>query len=218
MAGDPQVIGLFETPVVVDELPDAESLNRELKNLIDERRRFAPGVKLSNILGWQSDTRMLDWGGDPAKRLLERIVAAADRFTTDVKSSSERRHEWRAEMWANVSAQHASNQLHTHPGAYWSAVYYVEDGYRGSADPALGGELVLMDPRMPMVMMAMPNLRMVGPGGKPNEPQLVMRPNSGRIVMFPAWLSHGVMPYEGTAERISIAVNLSAVPRHGMEQ
>jgi len=27
--------------------------------------------------------------------------------------------------------------------------------------------------------------------------------------MFPAWLLHGVRPYRGTAERISIAFNLS---------
>jgi len=212
MAGEPQVIGLFETPVVVDELSNADVVNQDLRRLIEERRLSTSGVKLSNILGWQSDRQMLEWGGNAAVGLLERIVAAADRYTTDVKSPGQRRHEWRAEMWANVSGRHASNQLHTHPGAYWSAVYYVDDGYDGSADPALGGELVLADPRMPMIMMTMPNLRFVGPGGKPNEPQLVMRPKSGRIVMFPAWLSHGVMPYEGTAERISIAVNLLAVP------
>jgi hypothetical protein len=32
------------------------------------------------------------------------------------------------------------------------------------------------------------------------------------IVIFPAWLSHAVRPYNGTGSRISIAINLSAVP------
>ncbi|HEX8840685.1 MAG TPA: 2OG-Fe(II) oxygenase family protein [Sphingomicrobium sp.] len=210
---EPQVVGLFETNVVVDEMPGAEALNRELARAIQERRRTSAGTKVSNIGGWQSDTAMLEWGGATARRLLDRIVAAADHFTVDVKSPTERRHEWRAEMWANVSPPHASNQLHTHPGAFWSAVYYVDDGYAGSSDPGAGGELVLMDPRMPMIMMTMPNLRFLGGDGKPNQAQLVMRPKSGRIVMFPAWLSHGVMPYEGPSERISIAVNLLAVPR-----
>ena len=103
--------------------------------------------------------------------------------------------------------------MHTHPGAYWSAVYYVDAGYAGAADPRLGGELILMDPRMPMILMTMPNLRFRVPGGRPHEPQLAMRPRSGRIVMFPAWLNHGVMPYRGQGERISIAANLNAVPR-----
>jgi hypothetical protein len=34
-------------------------------------------------------------------------------------------------------------------------------------------------------------------------------PKSGRLVMFPAWMMHQVRPYRGTAERISIACNLS---------
>jgi hypothetical protein len=28
------------------------------------------------------------------------------------------------------------------------------------------------------------------------------------MLLFPAWLSHGVLPYYGTGERISIAFNL----------
>ena len=36
-----------------------------------------------------------------------------------------------------------------------------------------------------------------------------VRPRTGRLVMFPAWLLHQVRPYRGTAQRISIAFNLS---------
>ena len=50
---------------------------------------------------------------------------------------------------ASIMETGAANQYHTHPGAFWSAVYYVDDGYEGSADDALGGELILLDPRMP---------------------------------------------------------------------
>ena len=106
----------------------------------------------------------------------------------------------------------ASNQFHRHPGAFWSAVYYVDDGYGGSPDRALGGELVLEDPRMPAIRMAAPDLRFRRPGGKADHHETWMRPESGRIVMFPAWLSHAVRPYRGSGLRISVAVNLSAVP------
>jgi uncharacterized protein (TIGR02466 family) len=34
-------------------------------------------------------------------------------------------------------------------------------------------------------------------------------PEAGKMVIFPAWLMHGVRPYRGTAERISIAFNLA---------
>ena len=36
-----------------------------------------------------------------------------------------------------------------------------------------------------------------------------LRPKPGRLVMFPAWLMHQVRPYHGTAERISVAFNLT---------
>ena len=213
-AAAPVALSLFETPVIVDEVPDAGVLNAALATAIRARRAASPGVRISNIDGWQSDNAMLHWGGEAARALERRILAAADRFTIDISArDGTPRHNWVASMWANISPPGGSNQMHTHPGAYWSAVYYVDDGYAGSSDPALGGELVLLDPRMPTVLMAMPNLRFRAPDGARHEPQLNMRPKSGRIIMFPGWLTHGVMPYRGRGERISIAVNLIAMPR-----
>ena len=36
-----------------------------------------------------------------------------------------------------------------------------------------------------------------------------IRPKAGRLVMFPSWVFHQVRPYYGSAERISIAFNLT---------
>ena len=212
-SASPQATSLFDTIVIVDELTEATQLNATLRDMILARQAAAPGVNMSNVGGWQSDANMLDWGGEAAQQLIERIIAVADQFTVDVRSPNMPRHRWAANMWGNVSPPQASNQLHTHPGAFWSAVYYVDDGYAGSEDRTLGGELVLQDPRMPMIMMHMPNLRVRWPDGRTDEPQLAMRPKAGRIVMFPAWLHHGVLPYLGKATRISIAANLTAEPR-----
>lgn len=208
----PQAASLFDTPVIVDQMPGAAELNAELKRLILERQAEDKGIDISNVGGWHSDVDMLRWGGEPAMRLLERVIAAVDQFTVDIKSTGEPRYKWFPEMWANVSPPGASNQYHTHPGAFWSAVYYVDDGYGGSANDSLGGELVLLDPRMPMIRMNTPDLRFRRPGQKPDDQEKWFRPVSGLIVAFPAWLSHSVRPYNGQANRISIAINLSAVP------
>jgi hypothetical protein len=72
--------------------------------------------------------------------------------------------------------------------------------------------LMLLDPRMPAVRMAAPDLRFRRPGQQPDQHEKLIRPASGRIVIFPAWLSHAVRPYRGQGSRVSIAVNLSAVP------
>ncbi|HEX8644810.1 MAG TPA: TIGR02466 family protein [Allosphingosinicella sp.] len=210
-APGPQAAALFETPLIVDEMPDCTAVNAALRAAILKRREESEGISISNVGGWHSDTQMLDWGGEAARSLSRRIIAAADRFTADIRGGDVPRHKWAAEMWANVSPPGASNRHHCHPGAYWSAVYYVDDGYDGSPDRALGGELVLFDPRMPTVRMAAPDLRFRRPGQQPDHDEVKLRPSTGRIVIFPAWLSHAVLPYCGHSTRISIAVNLTAV-------
>jgi uncharacterized protein (TIGR02466 family) len=211
-ADGPKAASLFETLVVIDRIAEHDSLNHELKRVIAARRAQDQGVQISNVGGWQSNSEMTRWGGEPALRLLERIVATADAFTVDIKADGPPRFRWSPEMWANVSPPGASNSLHLHPGCVWSAVYYVDDGYAGSTDRALGGELVFFDPRMPAIRMNAPDLRFRRPGGTPDHHESMMRPASGMMVMFPAWLSHSVRTYRGAGNRISIAVNLTAVP------
>ncbi len=207
-----QAASVFETPLIVDHVHGSAEINAALRSVIMKRMSEHDGIAISNIGGWHSDTHMLEWGGEAALILCEKIIAAADRFTIDIKAKGEPRYKWFPEMWANVSPPGASNRHHAHPGAFWSAVYYVDDGYGGSPDPALGGELVLFDPRMPMIRMNAPDLRFKRPGQPPDHDEAKMRPATGRIVIFPAWLNHAVLPYAGDGLRISVAVNLSAVP------
>ncbi|ATE63448.1 TIGR02466 family protein [Rhizorhabdus dicambivorans] len=210
---EPQVLSLFETPLLADMLPGHETINPQLAATIRARRAQDPaGMQRSNRLGWHSDTAMLDWGGPAFRPLIERAIAIANAQTVDIRPKGATPFSWYAEAWANVSAHGGSNQFHCHAGAYWSAVYYVDDGYAGSADRALGGELTLEDPRMPAMLMEQPGLRLrPRPEDPLAEPDQLVRPRSGQLLMFPAWLRHGVRPYLGPGERISIAINLIAI-------
>jgi uncharacterized protein (TIGR02466 family) len=64
-----------------------------------------------------------------------------------------------------------------------------------------------MDPRGPVPLMNAPHLRISGSLSAGATERV--RPQSGRMVIFPAWLMHQVRPYRGTGERISIAFNLT---------
>src|SRR5262249_46580948 len=137
----------------------------------------------------------------------------ANRVTTDREGNANRGPHpeyfavtWRANMWANINRSGHGNEFHWHRGAYWSGVYYVDDGGI-DADEALGGELELMDPRGPVPTMIAPHLGFAMPGGLSSTWRV--RPKAGRLVMFPAWLMHQVRPYRGTSQRISIAFNLT---------
>ena len=202
-----QLANAFETPVILDMLADADRLNAVLADRIAGKQKDAPGVRKSNWNGWQSDTDMLAWGGPEAQRLADHFLSLCNNFTAPGSAP----FQWSIEMWANVSGEGAANESHVHPGAVWSAVYYVDDGYSRSVDPALGGELVLYDPRMPFVRMLPFDLRYRRPDGSPADSQISIRPTSGRLVMFPPWLYHSVHPFHGRGTRISIAMNANAL-------
>ena len=204
---------LFATPFVVDQLQSAEGIAMLRDAIEGERARDAQGISISNIGGWHSRTNMLEWGGEAARALVYKAMTLADEASVDIKSPDDSRFGWLPEMWANVSTKGHANQYHAHPGSYWSAVAYVDDGYAGDPDPALGGELQLLDPRSPMVQMAVPDLRMTKPDGTPQRHEISVRPQTGMIVLFPSWLQHAVRPFYGSDMRISVAINLTAAVR-----
>ena len=205
MSTGPEIITLFGTPVVISDVPDAATLNAELRKVIEQRQQSHPGTQHSNLGGWQSSWDMDRWGGAAAIKLLAIGRNTANRVTTD-RQGKPVATTWRANMWANINKSGHGNEFHSHPGSFWSGVYYVDDGGI-AADPSLGGELEFLDPRGPVPLMNAPHLRMSGSLSAGATEKVV--PKAGRMVIFPAWLLHGVRPYRGNAERISIAFNLT---------
>jgi hypothetical protein len=111
---------------------------------------------------------------------------AKPRFTYTRPS----RRRWRRRAWPG-------------PGTY-----YVDDG--GIAgDPSLGGEVEFQDPRGVLPAIYAPLLCIAVPGGASMGASETLHPRAGMMVLFPAWLSHGVRLYRGTGQRISVAFNLS---------
>jgi uncharacterized protein (TIGR02466 family) len=203
---DIAVKGLFATPVAAVELPDAAQLNAALVPLILERRRQMQSVQASNAGGWHSDRDLLDWGGEPASDIIAVAKGVANRLTAD-RSGQLVQPAWVVQAWANVNGPGDSNICHYHPGSFWSGTYYVEDG-GCAADPALGGEFEMLDPRGPGPAMYAPTLKFAGEDGASVGSGETIRPRPGLLFLFPSWLYHQVRPYRGTGLRISIAFNL----------
>ena len=206
-------LNLFATPLVIVTLPDAQPINAELKRIVLAREAASEPAQRSNPGSWQSPWDMQQWGGAPMQRVLAFVRAIVEQLTVDRAGN---RHDiaWRVSCRANVNRHGHSNQFHTHPGALWSATYLVDDGGAG-ADPALGGEFEVQDPRGVATVMYIPYLTFAGEDGAALGEAHRLRPQSGMAFVFPSWLSHGARPYSGTRERISIAINFSLanVPR-----
>ena len=197
----------FATPVAVATLPDAETLKAELRRVILERAETDAGVQHSNQGGWQSSWDFEEWGGAPAKRLLDAGRELATRLTSD-RAGKPVRIAWQTNAWANINRRGHGNEFHTHPGCYWSGTYYVDDG--GIAEhPEYDGAFEMQDPRGVAPAMYAPLLAFAVPGGQSVGASELLSPRSGQMVLFPSWLAHAVRPYHGDRERISIAFNFS---------
>jgi uncharacterized protein (TIGR02466 family) len=204
---DIQVHPLFPTPVVISPVPGAERLNAELTAVIDARMATDPGTQHSNLGGWQSSWDLPEWGDEAVECVLEHARAIAGELTGDRQGRAVA-IDWKINAWANVNLSGHGNEFHTHPGSYWSGTYYVDDGGIG-ADPSLGGEFEIQDPRGVAPAMYAPNLGFRLAGGLAAGASETVSPRAGLMLMFPAWLSHAVRPYRGSGRRISIAFNLS---------
>jgi uncharacterized protein (TIGR02466 family) len=202
-----QLRQLFPTPIALFELPDAPRINAALEARIFAREREVASVRRSNWGGWQSPDDLVKWCGPEGEKVLGTAQGLAGQLTSD-REGRRVNPKWRMNAWANVNRHGQGNEFHTHPGAFWSATYYVRDG--GVADdPSLGGEFEIQDPRGIAPAMLAPLIAFGVPGGQSAGASELIRPRAGLLVLFPSWLSHGVRPYAGTDVRISIALNLT---------
>lgn len=203
---DIAVKGLFATPVGAVEVPGADALNATLERAILARRAEMPSLQASNAGGWHSDRDIERWGGAAIETVLEIAKGVGTRMTAD-RQGARVTPNWTVQAWANVNGPGDGNICHYHPGAFWSGTYYVADG-GCAADPALGGEFEMLDPRGPGPAMYAPQYKFAGEDGTSVGSAEVIRPKPGLLIVFPSWLFHQVRTYRGTGQRISVAFNL----------
>jgi uncharacterized protein (TIGR02466 family) len=200
-----RLIHLFTSPILEQQWPDTAAMDDALRRLILERRSTARGVRYSNVGGWHSEPDFEAWSGDVGKKLTGMVIDQVNRATQDylrTMRASQRRIVWRITLWANVNEAGDYNRSHTHPGATWSGVYYVDAGDE-PPETSETGTLVLHHPNLAAAGWFFPDV----------TPQAhYVRPRAGLMLLFPAYLAHEVRPYTGQRPRISVAFNAKIEP------
>jgi len=202
-----ELLGLYETAVLHGRLTEFEPMTQALEAAIRGHMALDSGLNRSNVGGWHSNTDMLDWGGPAAGQLAELAIRMAKRLS-HFDGRDPAKVEWSTRMWANITPPGGLNMSHAHPGVLWAASYYVDMG--DGSDGEVGGEFYFEDPRFPVPLMTMPGFRAIGIDGQPQQNERKLLTKRGDLVLFPGYLRHGVRPYNGTRERISIAMNIYA--------
>lgn len=197
----PTIDWQFATPMLRWQTPDAETLNDGLKAIILARRADGPEARASNVGGWQSHPDFLDLA-EPSVIALRRHIVALMRHVMALPADGDAsRVDGRLGVtgWANINGAGDFNRVHDHPGSHWSGVYYVSLG-RPDPGAMLTGAIEFLDPR--------PSANLPIPGYRAGS-ALAVTPTAGGFILFPSWIQHYVMPFQGSGERISVAFNAS---------
>jgi hypothetical protein len=203
----PQIRSLFATPVAVHFLPIAVEVNAELKPLILDKAQSNGAITRGE--GWRSATDFASWGGNHAETLF-RVVRDLANSLTATRTGARLTLEWAISAAAAMRQKGEYQEMTARPGAFWSGIYYVDDGYAKLDDEKLGGECELSDPRGPLPAMVSPNFAFRMPGGLTAGQSEIIRPQSGMIILHPSWLPRGEKMHDGPAQRLTIEFALAA--------
>jgi uncharacterized protein (TIGR02466 family) len=186
----------------------AAHINAQLVAMLLKKAETTKTVSVSNVGGWQSDAKLPEWGGEPVQTILTALKELIAQVTLYKEGTEFKRVnvDWKINGWANINRKGDLNVVHTHPGAYWSAVYYVQVD---DSPQDTGGDLELMDPRGDLPSIYCPLVRFGIQGYVTAGGSEIHKPKAGECILFPSWLSHAVRPYIGDATRISLAFNFS---------
>jgi hypothetical protein len=199
---------MFATPVCVHFHPVAQEANGELRPLILEKAQNNANNNRGE--GWRSPPDFESWGGDQAQTLFRVLRDLADSLTA-TRAGGRVTLDWKITAAATIRQKGEYQERTAQPGAFWAGVYYVDDGYQKSDDEALGGECELADPRGVLPAMIAPHLGFRVPNGLTAGQTETIRPQSGMIILHPAWQPRGERRYDGAVQRIAIEFDL-AVP------
>ena len=189
---------LFPTPVYFKMVKDPKKLNKYLFPLIKAWSKKAKTEKRTNWGGgWHSPTNMNF--KKEYKPLTDELFDMQHEIYKDYGMEPK---AGLGNMWANINYPGAYNKDHVHPNSQWSGAYYVKV-------PKNSGHLYVEDPR--------PGPNLLSPRRLDRLPRPLWRVVSypaieGQMIMFPAWLSHGVQMNKSKEKgekgwRVSVSFN-----------
>jgi uncharacterized protein (TIGR02466 family) len=191
----------FPTAIWSTQVEDADRLNIDLSNVIQQLRQQDPkGEQWSNVLGWHSQDTLHQQ--PEFQSLMQIVMTQVQEVAVFLKWDLQKISLYVTTCWAIANPTHASNSVHNHPNSILSGVYYIQV-------PEDSGNIFFCDPR--------PASQMLIPPGQESTPwtlsRVTYRSVPGTLLLFPSWLTHGVEPNNSNGERIAISFNIGMMPK-----
>ena len=205
-----QPIALFPTICYVAEHGGVEQLNQDLEKFCLEQEAAQPGLETSSILGgYHSDRSFFENDNATVQQLKQLLIGNTRNYLAEYWKQESTLPlaeltdlELRMTGWSVILRSGNISTPHTHPGAHLSGVYYVTTNEEAQRSQRGAGNLALVDPRIRASVAPIRN----------QKSNAMFAPKSGLVIMFPSFLEHFVLPFQGDGLRISIAFNITLSP------
>jgi len=215
---------LWPTPIGVHRLPGADELNPLLVRVFGALRAQQEGGERRPFFASGDDLlqriRLPEWQGF-VRFLVEALrdtVTQANRgaWPADHAAQGLPLQVAIAGMWFQVSNRGAFHDVHTHGNCSWSAVYCVQVDPEASRvqHPTYGaanGVTRFYGP--PFAQLGGAHVDLGNAYLQP--PHVDVAPVPGQLVLFPSWLAHQALPYDGELDRMIVSFNASVHAAQG---
>ena len=199
MIDNKETLNFFPQPVFKYKVDNSKEYNAKLsKYIYDLNKEDEDGILRSNRGGWHSKPfNLKDTSSIQHKFLLETTKHVFDCIKT-LGWKLEPNKVICTEMWAIINKKDDFNIIHTHPNSYLSAAYYVKA-------PKDCGQFTIENPHS-ISRHSYPALeRKTDFNLKVEKIEI----EEGDLLLFPAYLPHGVQENKSNDDRIVISFNIN---------
>lgn len=165
---------------------DSDNNLNDIKNL----QKISKGRNISNIGGWQSDS-YVETSNDFLIPLLNIIKPKVQEIY--IKYGIHRPTKI-GSYWFNINTRNNYNIVHRHPKSVFSSVFYFKTSENC-------GNIIFERPDF------LTELNEFDEQTEYNYSDWFIPPRKNLLIVFPAFLRHGVQPNQNDEERISLAIN-----------
>jgi hypothetical protein len=203
------VMPILATPLGLATLPEAESLNEELKALFQQRAATDP-ASARDPLRFVSRDDLLEWPDAPVRRLGQNLIGAVYSLvgnTSDLAEAQLRALKPEARAWFTVIRANGALPAANFPMTAWCAIYCV-------AAPAAvetradSGVVRLYESRLSTAFQDATTAALRIPY---STSHYSWRPVAGHMVIFPGALTHEVALLKAPGELILVSARLRFV-------
>jgi uncharacterized protein (TIGR02466 family) len=165
------------------------------------REKDPVGRKLSNEGGWQSnDFRPGTF--NELKELETKILEQAEQCVRDYGYKEDSVIIDIENFWFNINNQNNGNSVHIHDNSFLSGCFYVK------ATPDQGSITFYKNHALDYIVSSQAVIEHYTPA---SASAMSFRPSTGKLLLFPGHLPHGVGFNPTTIDRISLAFNVKLI-------